>query len=412
MNLINEYKERSYFKMPGSCNSEFQSLMRQIGDYCKLTGKGNEYRVPGLFVVQFLLNRHIITYGENRDLTVYYSMTEAVDAIKADRVFITTMGPIPRNTANIKAFEQEVPEVNLPSAEWDHGSSIGQDRPAPVAKRHTTLVNTFVADLIKMGRFNCDHVDDFKNYAHMYLRGYNTQFQRGGLEGQQFVDKGGYEIPGKKVELKDFVFNPNYNVTYATAKSLNINQPQAVYDKELLLKNPDIVYLFFVTYFIPTFISIYTDNDTTVISDILLTTNSIREFEEKLESERKRVNTLRLKELTTGGDETEELENLEDQIKLLKYFISNVEDFKNHTREYVFGVDVDKRLTAREEDTIKSRLSYKGDEDEDIFNQSKPTNLTPTPPQPSVLKPTALTPISKTKKIIKLTHPEEEDFFS
>ena len=346
MNLINEYRERSYFKMPGSCNKEFQSLMRQIGDYCKLTGKGNEYRVPSLFVVQFLLDRHIITYGEDRDLTVHYSLAEAADAIKADNMFTTNMGPIPRNNANVKAFEREVPEVNLPSAEWDLGSSVGITRPEATAKRHTTLVNSFVSGLISMGRFNCTHINDFKNYAHMYLRGYTTQFQRGGREGQQFVDVGGYEIPGKKIELKDFIFDPNYKATYVTTKRLSQqSQAQTVDNRELLIKNPDVVYLFFVTYYIPTFILMYNRGnlgDTTQISDLLVTTNSIEEFEQGLVAERKRINSLYISELARlakiNNDDTEVSDDLEEKLSTVDDFILNVRDYKEHARDYIFGV--------------------------------------------------------------------------
>jgi hypothetical protein len=239
MDLFNEAKEFSYLRMPSSCNGMFQSLMRQISKYIGVSEKGNAYRVLGLFLVQYLLSKYIITYGENRDLTVHYTKEEAVGAIEADKAFIDKIGIKPRNEEHINRFKKLAPDITLPTAEWDLGSSIGISRPAGTgelggkAPRTSTNVNNFISALIVADRFNCSHVEDFKNYAETHLRGYTTQFQRS-REGQEIFDREGYTT-SNSLALKNFVFDPNYVTKYATRKSLLRQQEEATTDDKDLL---------------------------------------------------------------------------------------------------------------------------------------------------------------------------------
>ena len=391
MDLLNEYRERSYFRMPGECNVFFQSLIRQITIYCDRSGKGNGYRVLGMFIVQFLLNKHIITYGENRDLTVYYDKETVTDAINADKAFIRALGPVPRNTPNVNEFKKRVPEIDLPSEEYDLGSSIGLSRPDPRAKRHITLINKFIQQLIQVGRFNCSHVEELKNYAQLYLRGYTTQFQRKGLEGTELVDAGGYQIAGKQVELEDFVYDPNFRVTYTTAKSLLKQAPtQAATQEDVILNSPDIVYLFFFLYYIPTFIRKKVGN-TDLMQQYILNTDSIEEFEERVRDFYDNLND-RIAE-ATEDENFRQVERLEELLADTEDTLSLVEDFKSHTREYMFGMTGSNKQLAKLIDD---------DDDEDLVFNTVHTKVS----TPSTISSTASS--APTKRFAQLIDDDDE----
>lgn len=335
MDLLNEYRQRTFFSMPGGCNEKLQSLLRQISDYCGVNRKGTPYRTTALFVVQYLFERHIITYGEDRDLTVHYSKEEAEQAIAADKEYLEKMGGgnVQRNDVNVERFKKLAPDVDLPSWELDLGSAASGFRPPEDAKKSkdVNFINRFISTLIQTGRFNCTHVDDLVTYSERRLRGYYSPKFRGKREGQAYTDVEGYEITGKTVQLADFKFNPDYKVSYVTTSKLSKQEPQktTASQKDLILNNANSVFLFFTAYYIPTFILSYRSmGDTTAISDALIASSSIEDFEKRLEASKEIVPTMK----EYDDDQIEEIINNIDD------FLDITQDFKEHTSHYMFGV--------------------------------------------------------------------------
>ena len=329
MDLLNEARQKSFLLMPGDCNNKLQSLYRQISDYCITAGKGTAYRDAVLFIIEYLYYSDLITYGEKRDLTVYYDKDSASSAIAADLAFLDRMGPIPRTEQNIERFNKLEPNISIPEGEIDFGSASRGDRPPSLTPSDTKYINNFIGTLINTGRFNCSHVDDLIRYTEQNLRRFYTTFYRGQREGRVYTDKGGVETVGR--ELPDFKFNPNYRLTYNTIGKLLKQQPKAttINSQDIILSNPNSVFLFFTAYYIPALLLSLVDVEDARerISDNLMVSRSIEDFIQHLERDKEIVSKLR----NYDDEQIEELNDITDM------FIDLTIEFKEHTEEYMFG---------------------------------------------------------------------------